>query len=64
MGQKINPIIFRIGNQYSWSSVWFADHKNFKKTLLEDVALRKFLMDRLKLAGIIGVKIENSYILI
>ncbi|PIV01321.1 30S ribosomal protein S3 [Candidatus Shapirobacteria bacterium CG03_land_8_20_14_0_80_40_19] len=60
MGQKINPIIFRIGSKYSWSSIWFADHKAFKKTLLEDIALRKFLMDRLKLAGIIGVKIERS----
>src|SRR4030042_2892961 len=60
MGQKINPISFRIGNQYSWSSTWFADQKNFKKTLLEDIALRKFLMDRLKLAGIVGGQIERS----
>ncbi len=60
MGNKVNPIAFRIGNQYTWSSTWFANNKNFKKTLLEDVVLRKFLMDKLKLAGIIGVKIERS----
>lgn len=60
MGQKINPIIFRLGNLYTASSVWFTDRKNFKKTLLEDINIRKFLMDRLKLAGIIGVRIERS----
>lgn len=60
MGQKVNPISFRLGNLYTWSSIWFADKKNFKKTLLEDVELRKYLMNRLKLAGIVGVKIERS----
>lgn len=60
MGQKVNPIIFRIGNQYTWSSTWFAEKKNFKKTLLEDISLRSFLMEKLKLAGIVGVKIERS----
>jgi len=60
VGQKVNPISFRIGNLYTWSSLWFAGKKNFRKTLMEDVELRKFLMDRLKLAGVIGVKIERS----
>lgn len=60
MGQKVNPISFRIGNLYTWSSLWYADKKNFKKTLLEDVALRQYLMDKLKLAGIVGVRIERS----
>lgn len=60
MGQKINPICFRLGNLYTWNSLWFADKKNFKKTLLEDIALRKYLMGRLRLAGIIGVRIERS----
>ena len=60
MGQKVNPISFRIGNLYTWSSLWYADKKNYKKTLLEDIALRKYLMDKLKIAGIIGVKIERS----
>lgn len=60
MGQKVNPISFRIGNLYTWSSLWYASNKNFKKTLLEDIALREYLMKRLRLAGIIGVKIERS----
>ncbi len=60
MGKKVNPISFRIGGLYSWSSNWYANKKDFKKILLEDVALRKYLMNRLKLAGIVGVKIERS----
>ncbi|MCL5090444.1 MAG: 30S ribosomal protein S3 [Patescibacteria group bacterium] len=60
MGQKVNPISFRLGNLYTWNSLWYANQKNFKKILLEDIALKKFLMQKLKLAGIIGVKIERS----
>jgi len=60
VGKKVNPISFRIGNLYTWSSQWYAGKKDFKKILLEDIALRKFLMDKLKLAGIVGVKIERS----
>jgi len=60
MGQKVNPIAFRIGTLYTWNSLWYANKKNFRKILLEDIDIRKFLMDRLKLAGIVGVKIERS----
>ncbi|PIS14445.1 30S ribosomal protein S3 [Candidatus Shapirobacteria bacterium CG09_land_8_20_14_0_10_39_12] len=60
MGQKVNPISFRLGGLYTWNSLWFANKKNFKKTLLEDAALRKYLMGKLNLAGIVGVKIERS----
>lgn len=60
MGHKTNPISFRIGSLYTWSSLWFANNKNFKKILLEDITLRNYLMKKLKLAGIIGVRIERS----
>lgn len=60
MGQKVNPISFRIGSLYTWNSLWYANKRNFKATLLEDVKLREFLMGKLKLAGITGVRIERS----
>ncbi|MGI5826743.1 MAG: 30S ribosomal protein S3 [Patescibacteria group bacterium] len=60
MGQKVNPISFRLGNLYTWNSSWYANKRNFKDILLEDLKLREFLMKRLKLAGIVGVKIERS----
>lgn len=61
MGQKVNPTGFRLGNGFTWSSRWFAKDDMFKTYLLEDHAIRKFLMDNLKNAGISKVEIERSF---
>ena len=61
MGQKVNPVGFRIGNVYTWSSRWFASGKNFPKYLLEDKNMRFFLMKALKNAGISKVEIERAF---
>lgn len=60
MGQKVHPKSFRIGSLYSWSSNWFAGKKDYKHLLLEDIKLRKFLLDKLQLAGITEVQIDRS----
>lgn len=60
MGQKVNPISFRLGGLYTWSSLWYSGKRGFKKVLLEDIALRDYLMKKLRLAGIVGVRIERS----
>lgn len=59
MGQKVNPIGIRIGSFLPWKSRWFADQLSFKDFLIEDIRIRKGLMDRLKLAGITSVEIER-----
>lgn len=59
MGQKINPHVVRLGTIYGWTSRWF-DEKNYKETVGEDYALRKILMDKLKIAGIARADIERS----
>lgn len=59
MGQKINPLILRLGTVYNWESRWF-DKKRYKDILLEDYKLRKALMERLRIAGISRVEIERS----
>lgn len=61
MGQKVNPIGFRLGNFYTWSSRWFATGKTYSDYLIEDRTIRKFLMERLKNAGISKVEIERSF---
>src|SRR3990172_9491934 len=58
MGQKINPIGIRVGEFIPWKSRWFAD-KIYKDYLVEDIKIRRDLMDRLKLAGITSVEIER-----
>jgi len=59
MGQKINPYGLRLGILYSWKSRWFANGKNYQKLFLADVELRKFLMEKLRPAGIFKLDIER-----
>ena len=59
MGQKINPIGFRIGSYINWKSRWFSEDNNYKDYLVEDILIRKVLSDRLKLAGLTEVEIER-----
>lgn len=59
MGQKVNPIGFRIGSYLPWKSRWFAQNKDFKGFLFEDIKIRKALTGRLKLAGITSIEIER-----
>lgn len=59
MGQKINPVGFRIGSFLPWKSRWFSENANYKKYLLEDIKIRRALMERLKPAGITRVEIER-----
>lgn len=61
MGQKVNPLGFRLVQSKDWDSRWFANDPDFyQKNVLEDVKVRRFLMEKLKLAGIIRVLIERS----
>jgi len=59
MGQKVNPTGFRIGTFYPWKSRWFQDDMSYKSNLIEDITLRKAIMQKLKLAGVDLVEIER-----
>lgn len=58
MGQKVNPIGFRIGNFINWKSRWFFEDK-MKDYLYEDIKIRQALMKKLAIAGIASVEIER-----
>ena len=58
MGQKINPIGFRLGINRTWDSRWFADG-NYARLLHEDLKIRKYLRGRLTQAGVSKVVIER-----
>lgn len=59
MGQKVNPIGFRLGIVKTWNSKWFAE-KNYAKLLHEDLRIRKFIKEKLFDAGISKVLIERA----
>lgn len=59
MGQKINPIGFRVGIYKKWNSRWYGE-KDYAKFLHEDLKIRKFVKEKLKHAGISKIDIERT----
>ena len=47
MGQKTNPIGFRLGVTKNWRSTWYAK-RDMPALLKEDALLRKYLQARLE----------------
>jgi len=58
MGQKVNPVGFRVGVIRNWDSVWYAE-KNYGKLLRQDIRLRRYVKERLHHAGVSRVIIER-----
>ncbi len=59
MGQKTNPIGFRLGVNKTWLSIWF-DEQNFADKLGEDIILRRYIQHRLNNAGVSRVEISRT----
>ena len=59
MGQKVNPIGFRLGVIKTWDSKWYAE-ADYAKLLHEDLAIRKFLKKRLYNSGVSKIEIERA----
>ena len=60
MGQKINPIAFRLGVNRGWDSIWFAKKKEFGKYLIEDFKIRKYIQKNILNSGVSDIIIERS----
>lgn len=58
MGQKVNPIGFRLGFNKTWDSRWIAG-KNYATFLHQDIAIRSYVMKKLATAGISKVVVER-----
>lgn len=59
MGQKVNPIGFRIGFNKSWDSLWYAEGKVYVDYLHQDLKIRERVASLLSSAGIARIKIER-----
>ena len=60
MGQKVNPIGYRLGVNKDWASNWYAAKSDFGKTLNADLKIRKYLEKRLKDAAVASIIIERK----
>jgi len=59
LGQKVNPIGFRLGIVKTWESRWFAG-KKYADYIFEDYQIRKFIKEKLHHAGVAKIEIERS----
>jgi small subunit ribosomal protein S3 len=59
LGQKVNPISFRLGVIKTWDSRWYAS-ADYAKLLHEDLKLRSFLKKRLYHSGVSKIEIERA----
>lgn len=60
MGQKINPISFRLGYIRGWESNWYGGH-DFADKLLEDDKIRKYIFARIPKGGISKIVVERTF---
>jgi len=60
MGQKVNPIGFRVGITRGWDSVWFAKKRDFGKFLIEDYKIREYIKKNVVNSGVSEVIIERT----
>ncbi|MDP8265511.1 MAG: 30S ribosomal protein S3 [Candidatus Aceula meridiana] len=59
MGQKVSPIILRIGYIKDWRSRWFADKKEFAFNVVEDSRIRTHIKKKFAHAAVAQVDIER-----
>jgi small subunit ribosomal protein S3 len=48
LGQKINPIAYRVGVNKDYKSIWYATGKTYVDNFIEDLNVRKYIKKRLK----------------
>jgi small subunit ribosomal protein S3 len=59
MGQKINPIGFRLAVNRNWNSRWYASNRSFAPMLADDIKVREYLRRKLSHASVGRVVIER-----
>jgi small subunit ribosomal protein S3 len=61
MGQKVNPIGFRLAVTKDWRSRWFANKNEFAENLHSDVKIRAYLKEKLSFAALSKIMIERAW---
>ncbi len=61
MGQKVNPIGFRLQVNRDWRSRWYASRRDFADYLLADHKIRELLKNKLKAAAVSRIVIERAW---
>src|SRR5438046_6094158 len=59
MGQKVNPVGFRVAVTKDWLSKWYADKRDYAPLLLEDIKIREIVKTKLASAAVPKLAIER-----
>jgi small subunit ribosomal protein S3 len=59
MGQKVNPIGFRLGVTRDWNARWFSGRGDYRQNLIADLEIRDYLKQRLAHAAVSSILIER-----
>jgi small subunit ribosomal protein S3 len=59
MGHKVNPNGFRLGITTQWTSNWYAERGAYGENLNKDIAVRKFLREKLAQANVSRIQIDR-----
>ena len=59
MGQKVHPYGFRLGVAKDWTSTWYVETKDYAQYLNMDLAVRKYLREKLGHASVSRIQIER-----
>jgi small subunit ribosomal protein S3 len=59
MGRKVHPIGFRLKINRPWEARWFAEGRKYQENLLEDLAIRQFVLKETDRAGISKIEVER-----
>ncbi len=59
MGQKVNPVGFRINVNNNWSSIWY-DDRNYRDNLIKDLQIQNYIEKNFKNFSISRVVIERT----
>ena len=60
MGQKVNPISYRLPVYHDWRAKWFADKKEYAPLIHEDLKVREFVKKKLEQAAVPKIIIERA----
>ena len=61
MGQKVNPIGYRLALNRDWRSKWYASPKDFPEFLHADLKIRGYVKKKLALAAVAKIVIERAW---
>ncbi|MGF1614888.1 MAG: 30S ribosomal protein S3 [Gammaproteobacteria bacterium] len=59
MGQKVHPVGMRLGIVKDWSSIWYADRKDYADYLNTDLSVRRFLRKKLAHASVSRIEVQR-----